>query len=64
MSIMSAPRESTSSRAASGSKLDVAGFGGVGDPFDGVVFVDAGELDDAAPVAEGFADRSKRSLSW
>ena len=39
-----------------GVEPDVAGFGGGGDPFDGVVFVDAGQFDDAAPVAEGFAD--------
>ena len=56
MSIMSAPRASTSSRAASGSmrtlrvrRLSVT-------QRDGVGLVDAGELDDAAPVAEGFAD--------
>ncbi len=39
-----------------GVEADVAGFGGGGDPADGVVLVDAGELDDAAPVAEGLAD--------
>ena len=39
-----------------GVELDVAGFGGGGDPADGVVLVDAGQLDDAAPVAEGLAD--------
>ena len=39
-----------------GVEADVAGFGGGGDPPDGVVLVDAGQLDDAAPVAEGFAD--------
>ena len=32
------------------------GFGGGGDPVDGVGLVDAGEFDEAAPVAEGFAD--------
>ena len=32
------------------------GFGGGDDPLDGVVLVDAGEFDEAAPVAEGVAD--------
>ena len=39
-----------------GVELYVAGFGGGGDPFDGVGLVDAGQLDEAAPVAEGLAD--------
>src|SRR6266702_883983 len=39
-----------------GVKLDVAGFGGGGDPADGVGLVDTGEFDGAAPVAEGLAD--------
>ena len=53
---MSAPRASTSSRAASWSMRAVAGKGGGGDPGHGVGLVDAGELDEAAPVAEGLAD--------
>ncbi len=56
MSIMSAPRASTSSRAASGSKRDGLLLGVGDDPASGVAFFDLGELDDAAPIAEGFAN--------
>ena len=39
-----------------GVELDAAGFGGGDDPLDGVGLFDAGEFDEAAPVAEGLAD--------
>jgi hypothetical protein len=53
---MSAPRASTSSRAASGSTR-VRGFVGSGnDPAHGVFFVDAGQFDHAAVFAESFCE--------
>ncbi len=53
---MSPPRESTSSRAASGSILVAWPSGGFVEPLDGLALFDAGEFDDGEMLAEGLAD--------